>query len=86
MESERQLKRRNIIIAFIMSAQVVITLLFLMFALTYKVEAEKWKETAHKQSLVASAMLEQAKVVNMRAQKMNDSLTIELEKLKTRKK
>jgi flagellar basal body-associated protein FliL len=75
MESEKQSKRKNIIIAIIMSAQVVITLLFLMFAFYQKVEADT-------QRAMAVSNAQGARVAQVEAQKLIDSLTIEVEKLK----
>lgn len=78
MEPQKRSKRKSILVASIMGIQAAITLMFLMFAFFQKAEADTQRQVAETHRAAAMRLEFQ----EVKAQKLIDSLTIELEKFK----
>lgn len=82
MEPKKREKRRSVFIAIVIAVQAIVTLMFLMFAFYQKAEADTQSQMAEQNAEAARISERDAYEQRAKSEKLIDSLTTELTKLK----
>lgn len=82
MEPQKPHNRRNVFGAVVTIAQAIVTLMFLMFAFYQKEEADTQRQMAEENRNAAQKTVFMEREQRLRSEKIIDSLTTELSRLK----